>query len=306
MKLITGSGGRLKDFMMVYWDPSASLHVQPWNRMKCIWLKNIPLATIKPFPLLQLVTTVHDTGCIFTSHFKVVNFIVSVHSVSWCFKPGQATHVLCPIWLRKTDLLLKELLRTALFLFLTCSHGFHLPSPMFGWLQNLSGQRPSAWHHVVWVEEDIRHIYTVSSVQFSHVRLFATPWITACQAYLSIINSQSSLKLVSIQSMMPSSHLILCCPLLLLPPISTSIRLFSNESTLRIRWPKYWSFSFSIIPSKEIPGLISFRMEWLDLLAVQGTLKSLLQHHSSKASILRCQPSSQSNSHIHTWPLEKP
>ena len=165
MKLITGSGGRLKDFMMLCSDPSASLHVQPWNRMKCIWLKNIPLATIKPFPLLQLVTTVHDTGCIFTSHFKVVNFIVSVHSVSWCFKPGQATHVPCPIWLRKTDLLLKELLRTALFLFLTWSHGFHLPSPMFGWLQSLSGQRPSAWHHVVWVEEDIRHIYTVSSVQ---------------------------------------------------------------------------------------------------------------------------------------------
>ena len=104
----------------------------------------------------------------------------------------------------------------------------------------------------------------------------------------------------SIESVMPSSHLILCHPLLLLPLIPPSIRVFSNESTLCMRWPKYWSVSFSIIPSKEIPGLISFRMDWLDLLAVQGTLKSLLQHHSSKASILRHSASSQSNSHIHT------
>ena len=103
----------------------------------------------------------------------------------------------------------------------------------------------------------------------------------------SITNSQSSLRLTSIQSVMPSSHLILCCPLLLLPPIPPSIRVFSNESTLHMRWPTYWCFSFSIIPSKEITGLISFRMDWLDLLAVQGTLKSLLQHHSSKASILQ-------------------
>ena len=103
---------------------------------------------------------------------------------------------------------------------------------------------------------------------------------------MSIINSWSSLKLTSIESVMPSSHLILCCPLLLLPPIPPSIRVFSNESTLHMRWPKYWSFSFSIIPSKEHPGLISFRMDWLDLFAVQGTLKSLLQYHSSKASIL--------------------
>ena len=105
----------------------------------------------------------------------------------------------------------------------------------------------------------------------------------ARQASLSITNSQSSPKLMCIESVMPSSHLILCCPLLLLPPIPPSIRVFPNESTLRIRWPKYWSFSFSIIPSKEHPGLISFRMDWLDLLAIQGTLKSLLQHHSSKA-----------------------
>ena len=125
-----------------------------------------------------------------------------------------------------------------------------------------------------------------SSVQsLSCVLLFVTPWIAARQASLSITNSRSLLRLMSIESVMPSSHLIPCHPLLLLPPIPLSIRVFSNESTLRIRWPKYWSISFSIIPSKEIPGLIPFRMDWLDLLAVQGTLKSLLQHHSSKASI---------------------
>src|SRR5574337_958228 len=112
--------------------------------------------------------------------------------------------------------------------------------------------------------------------------------MAARQTSLSITNSQSSPRLTSIESVMPSSHLILCCPLFLLPPIPPSIRVFSSESTLRMRWPKYWSFSFSISPSKEHPGLISFRMDWLDLLAVQGTLKSLLQHHSSKASILRC------------------
>ena len=122
----------------------------------------------------------------------------------------------------------------------------------------------------------------------SRVWLYATPWIAARQASLSITSSRSSLKLMSIESVMPSSHRILCHPLLLLPPIPPSIRVFSNESTLRMRWPKYWSFSFSISPSNEHPGLISFRMDWLDLLAVQGTLKSLRQHHSSKASILRC------------------
>ena len=126
-----------------------------------------------------------------------------------------------------------------------------------------------------------------SSVQLlSCVRLFAIPSITAHQASLSTTNSWSSLKFMSIESVMPSSHLILCRALLLLPPILPSIRVFSSESTLHMRWPKYWSFSFSISPSKEHPGLISFRMDWLDLLAVQGTLKSLLQHHSSKASIL--------------------
>ena len=128
-----------------------------------------------------------------------------------------------------------------------------------------------------------------SSVQLlSHVRLFATPWIAARQASLSITNPQSLLKLMPIESVMPSSHLILCRPLLLLPPSPPSIRVSSNESTLLMRWPKCWSFSFSISPSNEHPGLFPFRMDWLDLLAVQGTLKSLLQHHNSKASIFRC------------------
>ena len=127
-----------------------------------------------------------------------------------------------------------------------------------------------------------------SSVQLlSCVQLFATPWTAARQASLSITNSQSLLELMSTESVMPSSHLILCRPLFLMPSIPPSIRVFSNGSTLCIRWPKYLSFSFNISPSSEHPGLISFKMDWLDLLAVQGTLKSLLQHHSSKASILR-------------------
>ena len=121
-----------------------------------------------------------------------------------------------------------------------------------------------------------------SDQSLSRVQLFATPWIAARQASLSITNSRSSVRLISIESVMTSSHLILCRPLLLLPPIPPSIRVFSNESTLRMRWPKYWTFSFSISPSKQHPELISFRMDWLDLLTVQGTLKSLLQHHSSK------------------------
>ena len=124
----------------------------------------------------------------------------------------------------------------------------------------------------------------------SRVRLFATPWTAARQATLSITNSWSLLKLMSIQLVMPSTHLILCHPLLLLPSIFPNIRVFSNESALCIRWPKYWSFSFNISPSNENPGLVSFRMDRLDLLAVQGTLNSLLQHHSSKASILLCSP----------------
>ena len=130
-------------------------------------------------------------------------------------------------------------------------------------------------------------LYHFSSDQLlSHVRLVATSWTAAHQASLSISNSRSLSKLMSIESMMPSNHLILCRPLLLPPSIFPSIRVFSNDSALRIRWPKYWSFSFNISPSNEHPGLISLRMHWLDLLAVQGTLKSLLQHHSSKASIL--------------------
>ena len=132
-------------------------------------------------------------------------------------------------------------------------------------------------------------LHSVSSAQLlSHVQLFATPWTAARQASLSITNSRSSPKLMFIQLVMSSSYLILCCPLLLLPSIPPSIRVFSNESTLLMRWPKYWSFSFSISPSNEHTGPVSFRMDWLDLLAVQGTLRSLLQHHISKASILLC------------------
>ena len=139
----------------------------------------------------------------------------------------------------------------------------------------------------------------VHQSSFTVVSDSVTPWTTASQATLSITNSQSLLKLMPIKSVMPSSHLILCCPLLLLPPIPPRIRVFSHESTLCMRWPNYWSFSFSISPSNEHPGLISFRMDWLDLLGVQGTLKSLLQHHSSKASVLQF-PALWSNSHIHT------
>ena len=136
--------------------------------------------------------------------------------------------------------------------------------------------------------EDLIRVIQFSSVQsLSRVWLFTTPWTAAHQASLSITNSWSLPKPMSIESVTPSNHLILCCPLLLLPSIFPSFRVFSNELVLCIRWPKYWSFSFNISTSNEHPGLISFRMDWLDLLAVQGTLKSLLQHHSSKASILQ-------------------
>ena len=134
---------------------------------------------------------------------------------------------------------------------------------------------------------NLRYPGTSSVQSLSHVQLFAIPWIAARQASLSITNSQNSPKLMSIKSVLPSSHLILYHPLLLLPPIPPSIRVFSNESALCIRWPKYWSFSFTISPSNEHPGLISFRMDWLDLLAVQGPLKNLLQYHSSKASTVQ-------------------
>ena len=131
-------------------------------------------------------------------------------------------------------------------------------------------------------------MFSFSSVQLlSRVQLFVTPWTAARQASLSITSSQSLFKLMSINLVMASNYLILCCPLLLPPSVFPSIRVFSNESVLRIRWPKYWSFSFSISPSNEYSVLISFRMEWLDLLAVQVTLKSLFQHHSSKASVLQ-------------------
>ena len=141
-----------------------------------------------------------------------------------------------------------------------------------------------------WGTDIFLKIYLTCSIQFSHSVVFhsATPWTAARQASLSIASSRSLLKLLSIKSVMPSSHLILCRPLLLLPSIFPIIRIFSRELVLCIRWPKYWSFSFSISPSNEYSGLISFRMDWLDLLAVQVTFKSLLQYHSSKASILRC------------------
>ena len=152
--------------------------------------------------------------------------------------------------------------------------------------------------HAQWNKEEIEWshrtcpirviIFQFSSVQsLSHIWLFVTPWTAACQASLSITNSQNLLKFMSIKSVMPSSHLILCCPLLLPPSIFRSIRVFSSESILCIRWPKYWNFSFIISPSNEYSGLISLRIDWLDFLAVQGTLKSLLQHQSSKASILQ-------------------
>ena len=157
---------------------------------------------------------------------------------------------------------------------------------------------------VYWLSDSLWCMF--SSVQsLSHVWLFLTPWTAACQASLSITNSWSLLKLMSVESVMPSNHLILCRPVLLPPSITPSIRVFSNESVLHIRWPKCWTFSFSISLSNEYSGLLSFRMDWLDLLAVQGTLKSLLQHHSSKASVLWCS-ALWSNSHIHTWPWEKP
>ena len=152
------------------------------------------------------------------------------------------------------------------------------------------GKNSLIWKYSSKISKNWKHtnFSQFSSIQLlSCVQLFVTPWTAACQASLSIINFQNSPKPTSIESVMPSSHLILCHPLLLLPPIPPSIRVFSNESALCMSCPKYWSFSFSIIPSKEIPGLISFRMDWLDLLAVQGTLKSLLQHHSSKALILQ-------------------
>ena len=146
----------------------------------------------------------------------------------------------------------------------------------------------------LWQLFNVFNTHWKESIQFSsfqwlsRVQLFPTPWTAAHQASLSITNSRSSRKLMCIESVMPSSRLILCRPLLLLLPIPPSIRVFSNESTLCMRWPKYCSFSLSISPSNEHPGLVSFRMDWLDVLAVQGTLKSLLQYHSSKTSILRC------------------
>ena len=170
------------------------------------------------------------------------------------------------------------------------------PTPVFFPGESHGQRSPEGYRIWIWKQSNTTKQLSMqcmgmkifSSLQsLSRVRLFVTPWVAARQASLSITNSWSSLWLTSVESVMPSNYLILCRPLLLLPPIPPRISVFSNESTLRMRWPKYWSFSFSIIPSKEIPGLISSRMDWLDLLAVQGTLKSLLQHHRSKASILQ-------------------
>ena len=166
---------------------------------------------------------------------------------------------------------------------LSCFIAFRMLQCFFC-LQDRGAQRfPYSWHWllvmVIMWHLTLEHLIQFSSVQsLSRARLFATPWIAAHQASLSITNSRSLLKLMPIELVMPSNHLILCHPLFLLPPVPPSIRVFSNESTLHMGWPKYWSFSFSISPSNEHPGLISFRMDWLDLLAVQGTLKSLLQH----------------------------
>ena len=178
----------------------------------------------------------------------------------------------------------------------------YLDLMMFHMVKNLPAMQETGFSPCVWkipwrrkwlptpafLSGDLRGQRSLSSAQsLSRVRLFATPWTVACQASLSITSIWSLLKLMPIKSVMPSSHLILCRPLLLLPSVFPGIRVFSNESVLHIRWPKYWSFSFSISPSNEHSGLISFKMDWLDLFAVKGTLRSLLQHHSSKTSILR-------------------
>ena len=178
----------------------------------------------------------------------------------------------------------------------------YLDLMMFHMVKNLPAMQETGFSPCVWkipwrrkwlptpafLSGDLRGQRSLSSAQsLSRVWLFATPWTVACQASLSITSTWSLLKLMSIESVMPSNHLILCRPLLLLPSVFPGIRVFSNESVLCIRWPKYWSFSFSISPSNEHSGLISFKMDWLDLFAVKGTLRSLLQHHSSKTSILR-------------------
>ena len=174
------------------------------------------------------------------------------------------------------------------------------------------GENISKWCN--WQGLNFQNIQTAHSTQkqnktvqsLSHVQYFVTPWTAAQQVFLSIINTRSLLKLMSIELVMPFNHLILCHPLFLLPWIFPSIRVFSNESVLHIRWLKYWNFSFSISPSNEHPGLISFRMDWLDLLAVQGLARVFSNTTVQKHQFFGTQPSSQSNSHIHTWPQEKP
>ena len=189
-----------------------------------------------------------------------------------------------------------------------------LPNP------GIEPRSPTGRHFTLWAtreahrDVDVRillpgasYFKSISSVRsLSRVQLFATSWTAAHQASLSFTNSQSLLQLMCIESVMPSNHLIFCRPLLLLPSVFPSIRVFSSELALHLRWPKFWSFRFSISPSNGYSGLMSFRVDWLDLFAVQGTLKSLLQHHNSKASILQHSLPLRSNSHIRTWLLEKP
>ena len=160
------------------------------------------------------------------------------------------------------------------------------PDPWLSWISVFTCLNEDQMYLLPGLLQELKEIQFSSVQSLSHVWLFVTPWTIAHQASLSITNSQSLLRLMSIKLVVPSNHFILCRPLFLLPSIFPSIRVFSSESVLCIRWPKYWSFSFSISSSKEYSGLISFRMDWLDLLVVQGTLKSLLQHHSLKASIL--------------------
>ena len=197
----------------------------------------------------------------------------------------------------------------------SCAHGI-LQARILEWGAipfSRGSYQPKNWSWVcctagifltIWATETTGSLSSVQSL--SRVQLFATPCTSALQALLSIANSQSLLKLMSVESVIPSNHLILCHPLILLPSVFPSIRVFSNESALRIKWPRDWSFSFSISPSSEYSGLISFRIDWMDLLAVQGTLKSLVQHTVQKHQFFSAQLSLWSNSHIHTWLLEKP
>ena len=231
----------------------------------CIWLGGVPIVWVSKQSKTQKVKNLKHPGA----------FLVAQKSLVWED----------PTWFRATKPMHHDYWACALELG-SSNYWAHIPQLLEPWsLCSETREDTAKRSPLPATREKPAQRLGPSTIQLlSHVRLFVTPWSAARQASLSITNSQNSLRLTSIKSVMPSSHLILCRPLLLLPPIPPSIRVFSNESTLHMRWPKYWSFSFSIIISKGIPGLISFRMDWLDLLAVQGTLKSLLQHHSSKHS----------------------